>query len=95
MVIVLFFFPPEGFLEKNRDAVSSDMINMVKKTKNMLLQQIFEEELSTNNVKISNNKKIVMTPNNSLRVWKCTPICTSFTFTMLHKSSTYLVGQWC
>ncbi|KAK1879385.1 Unconventional myosin-VIIb [Dissostichus eleginoides] len=63
----IVYYDSKGFLEKNRDAVSSDMINMVKKTKNMLLQQIFEEELSTNNVKISNNKKIVMTPNNSLR----------------------------
>ncbi|XP_034087946.1 unconventional myosin-VIIb-like [Gymnodraco acuticeps] len=63
----IVYYDSKGFLEKNRDAVSSDMISMVKKTKNMLLQQIFEEELSTNNVKISNNKKIVMTPNNSLR----------------------------
>ncbi|KAK5859693.1 hypothetical protein PBY51_021226 [Eleginops maclovinus] len=60
-------YDSKGFLEKNRDAVSSDMINMVKKTKNTLLQQIFETELSINNVNISNNKKIFITPNNSLR----------------------------
>ncbi|XP_053186633.1 unconventional myosin-VIIb-like [Scomber japonicus] len=57
-----------GFLEKNRDAVSSDIIKMVEMSKSKLLRQIFENELSTNSVKVANNKKIIMTPKSSLRV---------------------------
>ncbi|XP_029309255.1 LOW QUALITY PROTEIN: unconventional myosin-VIIb-like [Cottoperca gobio] len=60
-------YDSKGFLEKNRDAVSFDMIKMVEKTTNKQLRQIFETELSTNGVKISNNKKIIITPNTSLR----------------------------
>ncbi|XP_074506568.1 unconventional myosin-VIIb-like isoform X1 [Sebastes fasciatus] len=56
-----------GFLEKNRDAVSHDIIKMVETTTNKLLRQIFENELSTNGVKIGNNKKVIMTPKNSIR----------------------------
>ncbi|CAK6952096.1 unconventional myosin-VIIb-like [Scomber scombrus] len=57
-----------GFLEKNRDAVSGDIIKMVEMSKSKLLRQIFENELSTNAVKVANNKKIIMTPKSSLRV---------------------------
>lgn len=35
---------------------------------NKLLRQIFESELSTNGVKMANNKKVIMTPRSSLRV---------------------------
>lgn len=55
-------------MEKNRDAVSHDIIKMVETTTNKLLRQIFENELSTNDVKIGNNKKVIMTPKNSIRV---------------------------
>ncbi|XP_051274407.1 unconventional myosin-VIIa-like isoform X3 [Dicentrarchus labrax] len=60
-------YDSKGFLEKNRDAVSSDIIKMVDVSTNKLLRGIFETELSTNGVKISNNKKVVITPKSSLR----------------------------
>ncbi|XP_033507095.2 unconventional myosin-VIIa-like [Epinephelus lanceolatus] len=60
-------YDSKGFLEKNRDAVSPDIIKMVETTTNKLLHQIFENELSTNGVKISNNTKVIMTPKSSLR----------------------------
>ncbi|XP_068459277.1 unconventional myosin-VIIb-like [Clinocottus analis] len=60
-------YESKGFLEKNRDAVSFDIIKMVETSTNKLLRQIFESELSTNGVKITNNKKIIMTPKSSLR----------------------------
>ncbi|XP_034411330.1 unconventional myosin-VIIa-like [Cyclopterus lumpus] len=60
-------YDSKGFLEKNRDAVFFDIIKMVEMTTNKLLRQIFETELSTNVGKISNNKKIIMTPKSSLR----------------------------
>jgi len=57
-------------LEKNRDALSMDIMDLVRKSSNKLLKQIFEKEMNTNSVK-NNNKlnKIIMTPKNSLRVW--------------------------
>nr|XP_020504807.1 unconventional myosin-VIIa-like isoform X1 [Labrus bergylta] len=61
------YYESEGFLEKNRDAVSSDIIKMVDVSTNKLLRQIFESELSTNGGKIGNNKKVIMTPKSSLR----------------------------
>uniref|UniRef100_A0AAQ4QYX6 Myosin VIIBb n=1 Tax=Gasterosteus aculeatus aculeatus TaxID=481459 RepID=A0AAQ4QYX6_GASAC len=60
-------YDSKGFLEKNRDAVSFDIIKMVDLTTNKLLHQIFETELSTNVGKIGNNSKVIMTPKNSLR----------------------------
>ncbi|XP_038575317.1 unconventional myosin-VIIa-like [Micropterus salmoides] len=57
----------KGFLEKNRDAVSFDVIKMIDTSTNKLLRQIFESELSTNGVKIGNNKKVIMTPKSSVR----------------------------
>lgn len=65
---VKFLFFGEGFLEKNRDAVSFDIIKTVDMSSNKLLRQIFESELSTNGVKMANNKKVIMTPKSSLRV---------------------------
>ncbi|XP_054452712.1 unconventional myosin-VIIa-like [Anoplopoma fimbria] len=61
------YYDSKGFLEKNRDAVSFDIIKMVEKTTNKLLHQIFESELSTNGAKISKNNKVIMTPKSSLR----------------------------
>ncbi|CAJ1071655.1 unconventional myosin-VIIa-like [Xyrichtys novacula] len=63
----MVLYDSKGFLEKNRDAVSSDIIKMIDVSTNKVLRQIFESELSTNGVKISNNKKIIMTPKSSLR----------------------------
>uniref|UniRef100_A0A4W6BYZ4 Myosin VIIBb n=1 Tax=Lates calcarifer TaxID=8187 RepID=A0A4W6BYZ4_LATCA len=42
------YYDSTGFLEKNRDAISSDIIKMVEMSKNKLLRQTFETELSTN-----------------------------------------------
>uniref|UniRef100_A0A3Q0RF94 Myosin VIIBb n=1 Tax=Amphilophus citrinellus TaxID=61819 RepID=A0A3Q0RF94_AMPCI len=47
----LVHYDSSGFLEKNRDAVSSDIIKMVDVSTNKLLRQIFEAELSTNGIK--------------------------------------------
>uniref|UniRef100_A0A3Q1GIG5 Unconventional myosin-VIIb-like n=1 Tax=Acanthochromis polyacanthus TaxID=80966 RepID=A0A3Q1GIG5_9TELE len=59
-----------GFLEKNRDAVSDDIIKMVEMSTNELLHQIFENELSNGVPKMANNKKIIMTPKSSYRTDK-------------------------
>ncbi|XP_028284277.1 unconventional myosin-VIIa-like isoform X2 [Parambassis ranga] len=60
------YYDSKGFLEKNRDAVSFDVIKMVDMSTNKLLRQIFETELSNNGVKITNSR-VIMTPRNSLR----------------------------
>uniref|UniRef100_A0A672N0X2 Unconventional myosin-VIIa-like n=1 Tax=Sinocyclocheilus grahami TaxID=75366 RepID=A0A672N0X2_SINGR len=62
------FYDCEGFLEKNRDSLSVDIMELVQKSSNKLLKQIFEKETNKNSVK-DNNKinKILMTPKNSLR----------------------------
>lgn len=58
-----------GFLEKNRDTVSMDILELIRKSSNKLLKQIFEKEINVNSVNNSNKiNKAVMTPKNSLRV---------------------------
>ncbi|XP_039999659.1 unconventional myosin-VIIa-like, partial [Xiphias gladius] len=42
------YYDSKGFLEKNKDAVSFDIINMVEISTNKLLHQIFETEFSSN-----------------------------------------------
>ncbi|XP_073705873.1 unconventional myosin-VIIb [Garra rufa] len=62
------YYDCEGFLEKNRDALSMDMLEVVQKSSNKLLKLIFEKEMNTNLAKNNNkNNKIVMTPKSSLR----------------------------
>ncbi|KAG7527129.1 unconventional myosin-VIIa-like [Solea senegalensis] len=61
------YYDSKGFLEKNRDVVSYDLIKTVQLSTNKLLHQIFETELSTSEVKMSNNKKVILTPKSSLR----------------------------
>jgi len=56
-----------GFLEKNRDTLSSDVIQLMQTSSNKLLKQIFHSELSTTEAKTTTNHTIV-TPKNSLRV---------------------------
>lgn len=51
-----------GFLEKNRDALSMDLMNLIQKSSNKLLQQIFVSEQP------NKLNQIIMTPGNSLRV---------------------------
>ncbi|MEQ2171733.1 hypothetical protein GOODEAATRI_013807 [Goodea atripinnis] len=57
-----------GFLEKNRDGVSYDIIKTIEMSTNRLLHDIFEKDLSTNGVKPSKIAKFIMTPTNSMRV---------------------------
>ncbi|KAI4892023.1 hypothetical protein NFI96_034232 [Prochilodus magdalenae] len=61
------FYDSKGFLEKNRDALSSDVILLVETSTNKLLKNIFHKELSVNEVKNKGNSKMIITPNNSLR----------------------------
>lgn len=56
-----------GFLEKNRDALSSDVIQLMQTSSNKLLKQIFHNEISTTEGKPSTNH-IIVTPKSSLRV---------------------------
>ena len=64
------FFVCSGFLEKNRDAISSNIIKMISASKNKLLHDIFKSELSNNGIKKSANNKVTITPTHSLRVCK-------------------------
>ncbi|KAM9845449.1 unconventional myosin-VIIa-like [Aulostomus maculatus] len=61
------YYDSRGFLEKNRDAVSTDIFKMLETSTNKLVRQIFEAELSVNGVKMANNKKVILTPKSSLR----------------------------
>nr|XP_015812974.2 unconventional myosin-VIIa [Nothobranchius furzeri] len=61
------YYDTNGFLEKNRDAVSSDIIKMIDMSSSKLLRLIFENELSTNGVKNAKNARFIMTPISSLR----------------------------
>ncbi|MBN3325575.1 MYO7A protein, partial [Atractosteus spatula] len=60
------YYNAKGFLEKNRDALSSDFIHLVKTSSNKLLKTIFEADLITDTVKTINPKMIIM-PKNSLK----------------------------
>uniref|UniRef100_A0A6Q2XMF1 Myosin VIIBb n=1 Tax=Esox lucius TaxID=8010 RepID=A0A6Q2XMF1_ESOLU len=63
------YYDSRGFLEKNRDALSSDIIKLINTSTNKLLQQIFEKELTNNVAKNpASNGRIVMTPVSSLRI---------------------------
>ncbi|XP_028300925.1 unconventional myosin-VIIa [Gouania willdenowi] len=64
------FYDSKGFLEKNRDALSSDLIQLVETSSNKLLKRTFQKDLSSSNaIKISINPKMtITTPKNSLRV---------------------------
>lgn len=59
----------EGFLEKNRDALSSDLILLVETSSNKLLKQAFQHELSSSSNKGSTNPRLIVhTAKNSVRV---------------------------
>ncbi|XP_010901250.2 unconventional myosin-VIIa [Esox lucius] len=62
-------YDSKGFLEKNRDALSSDIIQLVEVSSNKLLKQAFQNELFSNNsmTSTSTNPKMIITPKNSLR----------------------------
>ncbi|KAI7807246.1 putative unconventional myosin-VIIb-like, partial [Triplophysa rosa] len=60
------YYDSKGFLEKNRDALSGDIIQLVQTSSNKLLNQIFHNELSTADGKTTTSH-IIVTPKNSLR----------------------------
>ncbi|KAM7012802.1 unconventional myosin-VIIb [Tautogolabrus adspersus] len=61
-------YDSRGFLEKNRDALSTDLIQMVETSANKLLKQVFQKELVSSTIKSSINPKMVITAaSNSLR----------------------------
>uniref|UniRef100_UPI0037E7D6D8 unconventional myosin-VIIb n=1 Tax=Semicossyphus pulcher TaxID=241346 RepID=UPI0037E7D6D8 len=62
------YYDSRGFLEKNRDALSTDLIQLMETSNNKLLKQVFQSELTSNTVKSSVNPKMVITAaTNSLR----------------------------
>nr|XP_046248311.1 unconventional myosin-VIIa [Scatophagus argus] len=61
-------YDSKGFLEKNRDALSSDLIQLVETSTNTLLKQTFHNDLSSGTMKNSVNPRMVISSaNNSLR----------------------------
>ena len=61
-------FLSQGFLEKNRDALSADLIQLVDTSSNKLLKQAFKNELTSGTIINTTNPKLMITPKNSLRV---------------------------
>ncbi|XP_051985329.1 unconventional myosin-VIIb-like [Xyrauchen texanus] len=62
------YYDCKGFLEKNRDALSMDIMDLIRKSSNKLLRQIFETEQNKNNTKPSKKmNQIIITPKSSLR----------------------------
>uniref|UniRef100_I3KT62 Si:ch73-194h10.2 n=1 Tax=Oreochromis niloticus TaxID=8128 RepID=I3KT62_ORENI len=57
------FYDSQGFLEKNRDTLSSDLIKMLEKSTNKLLKQAFRKELNST----SDGKKRVPTLSGQFR----------------------------
>ncbi|CAG5897084.1 unnamed protein product [Menidia menidia] len=62
------YYNTNGFLEKNRDAVSFDIVKMIDTSTNGLLRQIFEPNNLTNGLNIPKNTRVIMTPKSSIRV---------------------------
>ncbi|KAJ8356987.1 hypothetical protein SKAU_G00197810, partial [Synaphobranchus kaupii] len=62
------YYDSEGFLEKNRDSMSSDVMKLVETSSSKLLKQIFRSDITSNAVKNSpRNSRIMMTPKSTLR----------------------------
>uniref|UniRef100_A0AAV2KT89 Unconventional myosin-VIIa n=1 Tax=Knipowitschia caucasica TaxID=637954 RepID=A0AAV2KT89_KNICA len=60
------YYDSKGFLEKNRDALSSDLIQVVETSDNKLLKQIFHNEVSTNSgIKSSANPRMIINASKS------------------------------
>lgn len=57
--------PQPGFLAKNRDTVSLDLIRMLEVSKNQLLHQMFQDSPIANR---RNSSRVTLTPKNSVRV---------------------------
>ncbi|MGH0114779.1 UNVERIFIED_CONTAM: hypothetical protein FKN15_049559 [Acipenser sinensis] len=67
----IVYYEANGFLEKNRDTLNSDFIQLVHKSSNKLLKQTFEIELESTMIKTSNHR--IHTPTNSLKARINTP----------------------
>lgn len=61
------YYDSKGFLEKNRDALSPDLIQLMETSANKLLKQVFESELVTNTAKKGHPKMTITAASNSLR----------------------------
>ncbi|XP_053723097.1 LOW QUALITY PROTEIN: unconventional myosin-VIIa [Synchiropus splendidus] len=56
------YYNSTGFLEKNRDALSSDLIQLVETSSNNLLKQVFHKEVASSS-RANTNPKMIMTKN--------------------------------
>ncbi|XP_072547051.1 unconventional myosin-VIIb [Salminus brasiliensis] len=63
------YYDCSGFLEKNRDALSLDIISLIQKSSSKLLRLIFQAELNACVAKPAknNNSRVLITPKSSLR----------------------------
>ncbi|KAJ3600120.1 hypothetical protein NHX12_034070, partial [Muraenolepis orangiensis] len=62
------FYDSQGFLEKNRDAFSSDVIELVETSDNQLLKEAFKSELSAGPKNSSTNPRLtIKTQKNFIR----------------------------
>ncbi|XP_061098661.1 unconventional myosin-VIIb-like [Conger conger] len=62
------YYDSEGFLEKNRDSVSSDILKLVESSTSKLLKQVFRPDITSNAVMSSaRNSRVIMTPKSTLR----------------------------
>ncbi|KPP79153.1 unconventional myosin-VIIa-like [Scleropages formosus] len=61
------YYDATDFLEKNRDALSSDLIKLVETSSNKFLREIFQAELNSIALIARPNGRILVTPKNSLR----------------------------
>ncbi|XP_039985647.1 unconventional myosin-VIIa isoform X1 [Xiphias gladius] len=60
------YYDSKGFLEKNRDALSSDLIQLVETSTSKLLRLVFQNELPSSAIKGSSNPRLTITiPKNS------------------------------
>ncbi|KAI4829194.1 hypothetical protein KUCAC02_023254, partial [Chaenocephalus aceratus] len=59
------FYDSKGFLEKNRDALSTDLIQLVETSTNKLLKQAFHDVLSSSTIKSSVNPRMIITSASS------------------------------
>ncbi|TRY58652.1 hypothetical protein DNTS_024794 [Danionella cerebrum] len=57
------YYDSKGFLEKNRDALSSDVIQLIFTSSNKLLKKIFNSEIRSTDGKNSTNHTILTTKN--------------------------------
>ncbi|XP_034556960.1 unconventional myosin-VIIa [Notolabrus celidotus] len=63
------YYDSKGFLEKNRDALSTDLIQLMETSTNKLLKQVFQSELSSGTIKSKVKAKMITitTASNSIR----------------------------